>query len=180
MLCRQTLFIVAAFLTMVAHSLPYMGLEVIRRYEAEGGNITSFNTVDLNHRQCDPPNQPKLTCSDNFMYTVYQLDCVGLQAVLSGQQRKGRVERVSNSVCYIVAGSQSSPQTKCCISTTMPIPNVVDEEYLNFVITLKNQCGGTSGLVAGLISYINTKSECNNVCLSNHYDECLWSVGHWK
>ena len=177
MLCRQTLFSVATFLTMVVHSLPYMGLEVIRQYEAEGGNITSFDTVDLNRRQCD---QPKLTCSDNFMYTAYQSDCAGLQAVLSGQQGKGRVKRVSNSVCYIVAGSQDSPQTQCCISTTIPIPNVVDEEYLNFVITLRNQCGRTSGLVAGLISPITIKSECNNVCLSNHYDQCLWSIGHWK
>ena len=190
MLCQQTLFIVAAFLTTVVHSLPSpppdMGLKVIRQYEAEGGNITwygdqtpakrSFDTVDLNRRQCGSGN---LTCSDKQIYTAYQSDCAGLQSVLSGQPSNGTVERVIGSVCYL-AGGQDSRQ--CCISVTIPIPNVVDGDYLNFVITLNNQCGGAkSGKVAGIISYTKIKYDCNNVCLSSHYNECTWLlIGQWK
>ena len=193
MLCRQIFFIVAAFLMTVMHSLPSpppdMGLKVIRQYEAEGDNITwhgdqtpakrSFDTVDLNRRQCDskPENQPKLTCWNNTIYTAKRSDCADLQAVLSGQQRKGKVERLLNSVCYIVQGPR---QTQCCISMTMPILNVVDQEYLNFVNTFMNQCGDPSGLVAGLISPITTGFDCNNVCLSNHYNRCWWDLGDWK
>ncbi|KAN0070988.1 hypothetical protein V8E54_011153 [Elaphomyces granulatus] len=101
MLCQQTFFIVAAFLTLSVHSLPSppldMGLKVIRQYEAEGGNITrykdqspakrSFDTVDLSRPQCGSGN---LTCSSQNTFAAYQSDCAGLLSVLSGQQPSAR------------------------------------------------------------------------------------------
>jgi hypothetical protein len=183
MLCQQTLFIVAAFLTTVVHSLPSsppdMGLKVIRQYEAEGGNITpakrSFNTVDLNRQQCGSGN---LTCSDKQMYTAYQSDCDGLQSFLLGQPSNGTVERDLGSVCYLASGQTSR---QCCISVMTPIPNVVDGDYLNFVITLNNQCrGAESGKVAGIIAFMKIKDDCNTGCLSSNPNECLWFLSRWK
>jgi hypothetical protein len=182
--------IVAAFLITVVHSLPSpplnMGLKVIRQYEAEGGNITwykdqapakrSFDTVDLNRRQCGSSN---LTCSDQDIYTAYQSDCAGLLSVLSGQPSNcnGTVERVIDSICYLAGGQDLR---KCCIGVTTPISNVVDGDYLNFAITLYNQCA-RSGKVAGIISYTTIKSECNNVCLTSDYNDCTWLASpHWK
>jgi hypothetical protein len=190
MFCQQTLFIVAALLTMVVHSLPSsppdMGLKVIRQYEAEGGNITwykdqapakrSFDTVDLNPRQCGSGN---LTCSNRDMFAAHQSDCAGLLSVLSGQPTNGTVERDKNSVCYSDGGRYSA---RCCISVTNPISNVVDGDYLNSAITLYNQCGNAnSGRVAGFISYTTIKSECNSVCLIDEFDDCtLLILPHWK
>ncbi|KAN0070989.1 hypothetical protein V8E54_011154 [Elaphomyces granulatus] len=187
MLFQQTLFIVAAFLTTVVHSLPSsppdMGLKVIRQYEAEGGNITwygdqtpakrSFDTVDLNRRDCSSGN---LTCSDKQIYTANQWDCDGLQSFLAGQPSNGIIIRdVFNSVCYVAGGQIPS---QCCISATIPISNVTtDADYLNFVVTLNNQCrGAKSGKVAGIINSTKTKYDCNNVCLSNHPNDCT----QWK
>jgi hypothetical protein len=190
MLCQQTLFIVAAFLTMAVHSLPSpppdMGLKVIRQYEVEGGTITwygdqtpakrSFDTIDLNRRQCGSGN---LTCSDKQIYMAYQSDCAGLLSVLSGQPSNGTVDRVIKSVCYSAGGRYSR---QCCISTTIPISNVVDGDYLNFATTLYNQCGDAkSGKVAGIIRSTKVKYDCNNVCLSSHYGQCTWGlIGEWK
>jgi hypothetical protein len=195
MLCQRTLFIVAAFLTMSVHSLPSpppdMGLKVIRQYEAEGGNITwykdqapakrSFDTVDLNRSQCSSGNP---TCASQNIFAAYQSDCAGLLSVLSGQQpRNGTVKRDVNYVCYSASGRHSR---QCCISMMQPISNVVDRDYLNFAITLYNQCGDAkSGRVAGVISYTTINSECNNVCLIGNlignYDDCTFLIlPHWK
>ena len=187
MLCQQISVIVAAFSMMVAHGLPSpppdMGLKVIRQHDItwHGDQTPAKRPFNSNRRQRDPGPANNLTCyNDSIYYAALQSDCASLQAVLSGQQSNGIVERTLDSVCYIVAGTQSSPQTQCCIGTSNPIPNLVDQDYLNLVITLRNLCRDTSGLVAGTISPIIIKSEFNNACLSNHPDECLWSVSHWK
>ena len=192
---RLSLSLPAAFLTLSVHSLPSppldMGLKVIRQYEAEGGNITrykdqspakrSFDTVDLSRPQCGSGN---LTCSSQNTFAAYQSDCAGLLSVLSGQQpRNGTVKRDTNYVCYST-GNRYSPQ--CCISMMQPISNAVDGDYLNFAITLYNQCGDAkSGKVAGVISYTTINSECNNVCLIGNlvgdYDDCAFLIlPHWK
>jgi hypothetical protein len=186
MLCQQTLFIVAAFLTTAVHSSPSsppdMGLKA-----AEGDNIAwykdqaptkrSFDTVDLNRPQCGSGNP---TCSsEDWTVAAYQSDCAGLLSVLSGQPINGTIERDINSVCYSVSGRYSS---QCCISSMKPISNVVDQDYLNFAVTLYNQCGDAkSGRVAGFISYTTINSECNNVCLIGDYDDCILLIlPHWK
>jgi hypothetical protein len=176
MLFKQSLLIVAAFLMAVAHSLPG-GNNNITWYGDQTPAERSFDstTVDLSRRQCGSGN---LTCSDKYVYTAYQSDCAGLQSVLSGQPYNGTVRRTSNSVCYLAGGQASR---RCCISATRRVPNVVDEDWLNFVMILNNQCGGPPGQVAGLISYTTFKSECNTVCLSNHYNKCMWLfLGEWK
>jgi hypothetical protein len=177
MLYQQTLFIVAAFLTMSVHSLPSpppdMGLKVIRQYEAEGGNITwykdqkrSSDIVDLNRRQCGEGN---VTCSTQQKYMANQSDCDGLISVLKGRPTNGTVRRDMSSVCYFKDSHQ------CCISVTTPIPNVVDEDYLPAAITL-NDCWDANSKVAGVISYTAIKLECNTACLSNGYNDCTWMI----
>jgi hypothetical protein len=177
MLCQQTLFILAAFLTTVIHSLPSPPPE------AEGGNITWYGdqtpakrSFDLNRRQCG--RLSTVTCSSRNIYLAYQSDCAGLQSVLSGQPYNGTVTRDIRSVCYL-AGGQGSRQ--CCVSITIPILDVVDADFLNSVIALNNQCWDGKFGVAGIISHTTIRSGCNNVCLSNHWNKCQWLyLPEWK
>ncbi|KAN0070981.1 hypothetical protein V8E54_011146 [Elaphomyces granulatus] len=194
MLCQQTLFIIAAFLTTAVHSLPSpppgMGLKVIRQYEAEVDNITrykdqapakrSFDTVDINRPQCTGSGNPNCSSQD-WTFAPYQSDCAGLLSVLSGQPTNGTVERDIYSVCYSATGGGQYSR-ECCISSTKPISNVVDKDYLNFAITLYSQCGNAkTGQVAGFIGYTTINSECNIVCLIDDYNDCtLLILPHWK
>jgi hypothetical protein len=51
---------------------------------------------------------------------------------------------------------------------SIPKKNPVDADFLDYVITINNQCFDGKFGVAGVITYTTTIKPCNKVCLSRH------------
>ena len=177
MLCKQTLFIIATFLTAIVRSLPSPSsdteLKVIKHYEVEGGNITwygdvtpakrSSDTVGLN-RRC---GTNKLKCSGSNQ--APSAVCAGLAFTVAGPMGGQSTGQSPRSICFTASGQTSG---ECCVSWSNPVSNAIDNYFITSIIDINNGCMTQSGQVSGLTGDTSIGNTCTVVCLSNRPTGC--------